>query len=400
MSVFSQLQEASFRGVRFLVPDESKEAGKKVVFHEYPNSDRRFVEELGKLPPNFSITAIVHGETAIQQRLRLEQALEEKGRGILVHPVYGTLEVTAVNYTSGSTDVELGKFVFTISFSQTESNISLTSIGNTSNTISQLAQDASDSVDQGFISRYINPTFVDNIASMASQVLEITTGVNNNISKISQPSLNNLSSLNKTLNQFENVSSTGVRSGQLLIGQIRGIYNSIQSISDSPDRSLSFWNTFLDFGNTREYAAETTAKRIQLVRSQKAVDQHTRLNGLINSYESVGYSQFQTETELLSAQSSLESSYQVIVENAQRGDIAILPDVRNSVTRLRSAARDVLEKQRKNVWKIVTINPNLSSVALTTYRFYGNLDNLQAMLELNPDVNHSNFDETIKGISG
>ena len=109
MSVLEQLQPASFRGIPFLVNAETKTGGKKTVTHEYVGSDKRFTEELGLLPPSFSIEAVIHGNEAISTRLLLEDALDEPGLGILVHPVYGAIEVKSTIYSVNSNQTKTSK---------------------------------------------------------------------------------------------------------------------------------------------------------------------------------------------------------------------------------------------------------------------------------------------------
>ncbi|HCS4673821.1 TPA: DNA circularization N-terminal domain-containing protein, partial [Escherichia coli] len=44
-----RLQDASFRGVPFKVEEESAGAGRRVETHEYPNRDKPYTEDLGKV---------------------------------------------------------------------------------------------------------------------------------------------------------------------------------------------------------------------------------------------------------------------------------------------------------------------------------------------------------------
>ena len=62
MTILENLNVASFRGARFLIKSHSTSGGRKTVNHEYPNSDRRFVEDLGELQETFSIQGIIHGD--------------------------------------------------------------------------------------------------------------------------------------------------------------------------------------------------------------------------------------------------------------------------------------------------------------------------------------------------
>ena len=81
-----RLQDASFRGVPFKVEEESTGTGRRVETHEYPNRDKPYTEDLGKITFRPSITAYVVGDDCFDQRDRLIDALNKPGPGTLVQP--------------------------------------------------------------------------------------------------------------------------------------------------------------------------------------------------------------------------------------------------------------------------------------------------------------------------
>lgn len=84
------LQPASFRGAPFLVPSDDSEEGRNSVVHEYPDSSMRYVEDNGRIPPCFSLRALLHGDNLPGKLNRLRSALNKPGPGVLKHPYYGT----------------------------------------------------------------------------------------------------------------------------------------------------------------------------------------------------------------------------------------------------------------------------------------------------------------------
>ena len=88
-----RLQNASFRGVPFKVESEGAPVGRRVETHEYPNRDKPYTEDLGKVTFRPDITAYVVGDDCFDQRDRLIEALNKPGPGTLVHPTYGELSV-------------------------------------------------------------------------------------------------------------------------------------------------------------------------------------------------------------------------------------------------------------------------------------------------------------------
>ncbi len=106
-----RLQDASFRGVPFKVEEESAGIGRRVETHEYPNRDKPYTEDLGKITFRPSITAYVVGDDCFDQRDRLIDALNKPGPGTLVHPTYGELKVCVDGEVRVSTSKSEGRIV-------------------------------------------------------------------------------------------------------------------------------------------------------------------------------------------------------------------------------------------------------------------------------------------------
>ncbi|MEB7559184.1 DNA circularization N-terminal domain-containing protein [Kluyvera cryocrescens] len=106
-----RLQDASFRGVPFKVEDEGSPVGRRVETHEYPNRDKPYTEDLGKVTSRPTITAYVVGDDCFDQRDRLIEALNKPGPGTLIHPVYGEMNVCVDGEIHVSTTKTEGRVV-------------------------------------------------------------------------------------------------------------------------------------------------------------------------------------------------------------------------------------------------------------------------------------------------
>lgn len=114
------LQRASFRGVPFLVPSDETSEGRTTLDHLYPDSNFRYAEDNGGIPPKFKISAIV-AEPNLPAKLRaLRNALTAQGPGTLKHPwcgsqfvqVDGDYSIKRSDKTSGHVELEI-KFLVT-----------------------------------------------------------------------------------------------------------------------------------------------------------------------------------------------------------------------------------------------------------------------------------------------
>ena len=116
-------QQASFRGIPFLIGSLDTEGGRKDITHEYPNSDRRLNEDLGLLNKTFTIRGLVKTLDDFTSRDRLIEALEWGGAGELVHPTFGAITVAAKPYTVSENTTEIGIARFSMVFERTQSPI-------------------------------------------------------------------------------------------------------------------------------------------------------------------------------------------------------------------------------------------------------------------------------------
>lgn len=90
-------REASWRGIRFNVLNAETEFGRRVVTHEFVKRDKPQLEDMGRRSRTYKFSGFVgltssNGFNSWTQRDRIIAACEEKGLGVLIHPMFGQLE--------------------------------------------------------------------------------------------------------------------------------------------------------------------------------------------------------------------------------------------------------------------------------------------------------------------
>jgi prophage DNA circulation protein len=89
--------KGSFRGVEFFVQNVETAIGRRTVLHEFPAKDKPFVEDLGRKARQINIEAYFVGPDYMAGRDDLRREIEDNpGKGILVHPFWGELQVTVI----------------------------------------------------------------------------------------------------------------------------------------------------------------------------------------------------------------------------------------------------------------------------------------------------------------
>ncbi|EOZ4638848.1 DNA circularization protein [Enterobacter cloacae] len=91
MSWADNLQDASFRGVKFDVKATSEQISRDRAEYKYPNVDGADLKDLGRNPRPFRLTAFLWGPAYEYQLQALTAALDMPGDGELIHPIYGSV---------------------------------------------------------------------------------------------------------------------------------------------------------------------------------------------------------------------------------------------------------------------------------------------------------------------
>ncbi|KQT66712.1 MULTISPECIES: DNA circularization protein [Pseudomonas] len=110
-----RLLPASFRGVGFWIDQAKTPVGRKGRLHEYPQRDLPFFEDLGQQAKTHDLTAFIIGPDCLEQRDKLLKALEQ-GRGELVHPWLGRLQVKVGECDMTHTRQDGGLVTFALKF--------------------------------------------------------------------------------------------------------------------------------------------------------------------------------------------------------------------------------------------------------------------------------------------
>lgn len=111
----TQLQ-ASFKGVTFDVDGDSKEGGRRLAVHEYPDREHWDVEDLGRKAQYVSVRAYVTGDGADARCEALFQICSGRGAGLLVLPLRPPVQAECVGVYSTFVADMMGRFNVDLEF--------------------------------------------------------------------------------------------------------------------------------------------------------------------------------------------------------------------------------------------------------------------------------------------
>lgn len=116
------LRPASFRGIPFFIEGSQYTSGRRVTFHEFPNREEPYAEDLGRVGRTFKIEGHLLGDDIFEQKERLIEACEKFGPGELIHPYFGNRSVQ-VGAFSVDEDTKEGRILkFSIQFYESGDN--------------------------------------------------------------------------------------------------------------------------------------------------------------------------------------------------------------------------------------------------------------------------------------
>lgn len=380
----SQLLPASFKGVSFSVRSESASGiGRKLILHEYVNSNERYVEDQGQIPPKFSIRAFVHGADFIARAARFEQALNEIGSGRLSLPTFGVLNAYAGEYTKDASQQSVGEISYTIPFFTGRPAPGPIATQTAIQDVYQAGDEARLAIEEQFSVIYPEPDTSANAVAAIGDINNIVNNIQNTVRTILPAD-----DLGQLLRQVEVVQLNAAKlvrdasslSTTLFAGtsQLPGIWQQIslglseaQAIGLGVEQLILLTNLggglLLSINDVNRAVAinsqftsvplwpETTRQRIDRNTARNAVVQANRVASLVGVYEVAAAKSYNTDDEITQTRSALEDIHERImrIETSDYSLIQSSPNVRQAVEVARLASLNVIAQKEQEAFEIV-----------------------------------------------
>ena len=427
-SRLDKLLKASFRGVEFLVESESAtEGGRKIVLHEYPNSSVRFIEDLGQIPPRFSMRAFVTGDNWINKASNLRTALNKKGPAKLVMPTLGSITLYALPYTVDASQTSVGIISFNLDFAAGKPSDAPTKIATTQQEVFEKGDAARAEVEVAFTDDFKPPSTLSNIVTAIGDVKDSVSETIAKIKdKIDTATLFKMikkakaiaAKLPQLINDpaglaFELIQGSSLDPGIAQLTSlgfgVSGLVSTLAGLSDyggslktsesSDDVTGSYVGEFVsdETSDTTPYWNETTQERSDRDELRRLIVRNQRLTILIAMYEQLAAGEYSTTVEMESARKTVEDSYkQIMLDGTQNGDaLQSNQNLRSAIEDVRRASLEVLDDKDQQVFGLVDLQQRVpTSKFALAYNLYAEeftsstdlTDRAIVVSELNPDI--------------
>lgn len=264
-----KLQPASFRGVPFEVESDGMEAGRRTQVHEYPKRDKPYAEDLGRATRKVTLTAFVIGPEYMAARDKLLGALEEEGPGTLVHPWYGSLQVSVESVQVRHHRADGGYCSFDLGFVEAGELTFPTASSSTAGQVRMAADDLSTASLGDFASVFNVGGLPDFVADGALAELTSVLGTVQDGLRFVSPDIGGLTGA--VLGELTSLVSVPSMLGSRLLG----LFDGLVSFEDTPSRQGQVFRALLNTRQSPSLAATpvsgATPSRLAQARNTAAV---------------------------------------------------------------------------------------------------------------------------------
>jgi len=383
MSVLNRLVDASFRGIGFQTTGTiSTNGGRKQIKHNYPSSDKLFIEDLGKMQKSFSLTAHISEPNYFEKRDQLIKALETDGAGVLVHPFFGSIRVVPRPYTLDEDLTKLNIATFTLTFSVTNENVQPTP---TTDLKTNNLRDEVFRVSETKIQEDFQTTKSDNFTSSVSNMNDVFNSMDNATNTIANAQ-DDISTFQNVLTGARDDVNTFVSNTAGFAGTFTNLFKNALTIATNPLSAFNLFKNMFGF-NTGDNIEGIGSILIERQKNSDTIKQVFDSNVLASAYWAASESAYNNDEELNEIIDILEEQYQAIIDDLDDNLTNAIDDIRS---------RFKLFTQSLTVDRVIEVDVKNQPATKLVYSYYGSLDKYDAIVELNDIINQVDMSGTIK----
>lgn len=373
-----QTQPASYKGFRFVYSEIRTAGGQKTASHEFPGSDRRSVQDLGRLPDTFVVAAIVHGDDYIADVARFKQILNEGGFGDFVHPTQGTFRVKCTGHTLNESDADHGRAKFEINFSTASPDIQPVATLSNQGGISRQAETAKSAMkDQIGLSYGVDSTLFGNFTDAINQISQIAKAFQGNASQFA-PDVPGISTFTRTVQAFNDNSTSLVQDPDTLASDLFNLFDVFDGIQITSGNSFRELISFFDFGDNDTPTANNTVGLVQRTDNRDLLRVSVQGGALAEAYREATLIEFNTVPEIEEVSENLDAQYRKV-----KGDLD--GDSAEEMSILRDLVRKFFDDQRLLADQIIELDLPVLPAIVQAQNLYGEdaQDRVDQLIEVN-----------------
>lgn len=411
MFTLDNVRNGSYKEADFLVKKHTVHGGRKDVLHEYVNSNKQVIEDLGLKRKVFNVAAIIHGDNYEINKRALIAALDDPEVGTLIHPFFGTLErIKCRTYTLDEDFKEFGVATFQIVFGVSDEIAIPTKATESISEIIAARDSLVGLCSANLVSEYsVSSDKIGSLESAASKAGSFFTAF--------EDSVNSIGSVTEDVNEINfKIRGFGARVGSLvqapqeLADAIDDLFFTLVTVFPSTIQTLSTLKGMFDFGDDDPEQLDIPTQAIFEINKNNDVFNSTiAAYSLAFAYVALAQTDTsisedgnpQTIDEIGFLESQLESQYGKTISNGKSKESVISGvstqslslEILNGVTDIRSTSSRVIDEIKTKTPDILSIDVlTPTPLRILSYDLYGNTDRIDLLRSINTDPNVSFYE--------
>ena len=394
----------SFKGIPIRIDSGSVSGGRKTSKKEFPNRDTQTIEDLGLQPRIYNLqiiiaprTSTINGVTSVQEsyfqyRDSLIAAIENKGTGELIHPLYGRIEnVIATVFSINENLSDFGVTRLNVEFEVTDDT------GIPRQTVTALSQltRANDAVNVAVNTDVsdnfkVLTKFKNNFSDAATKINSIIDSATSATSFLSAAT-DEINEFNSFLGQFSADVNSLIIAPSSLATSINNLFSNIDGLFGTVENTVKAFEALFGFGDDDEdNILPTTAGRIQRQQNRAVLNGAMNASALGYAYVNVSQIQFETVPEIEEAADDLEVQFQRVVTSGASDDVI------SAITDQRVLVQQFFDEQKTTAKQIISVNVYTIPARVLSFQYYAESESAEDIIALN-NINDVSFvDGTIE----
>jgi prophage DNA circulation protein len=377
-----------YKGIAIAIDSASVDGGRKTAIKQFPSRDTQSVEDLGLRPRKYSLEIVINDkqdQDYFAYRNSLLAALESKGPGELIHPLYGRIEnVVAVSYSLNEVFNSFGDTTVSVDFEVNENTGIPVSSANVVTEIS-ISNDAVQEavaldISEDFV---VTESFSGNFSAAVDKVNEIIDQAREATSFVGEAA-EKLNEFSAEIGQLSANVNALVSNPLQLSQAFTSLFNSVNGLYASSRATFETFVGFFGFGNADTDILQNTAGRIQRKKNNDVLNGAVAASSLGYSYLASVKIDYQTTREIDELTARLDAQYEQVQQSGAS------QEVKDAITDMRVIVLQSLDQVRVNTPRIITIDTNPTTIRILGFNYYGNDEQGQVLSELN-DISDVSF---------
>lgn len=384
------VREASYKEAIFILESSAIDGGRKDVVHEFVNSDKQVIEDLGLKRKTYNISAIIHGGNYERDKDSLIRVLEDGKKGTFVHPFIGNIEnMVCRTFSVRETFDDFGVAHFNIVLAPSD-DISapvpaFTSVSEVSSQRLTVISAIEEAIEDFYVTSSSFTGSIESGIDKATNFINQFASSTNGFGGI-QSSVN---SLNSSIIDFSSSVSSLVQDPVNLASSLTTLFNNINNVYPSAVQTLEIMQSLFNFGEDDKEQLNISTAAINEINSNNDIFNYSiNSYALANAYLNLAEADFNTVTEIERQEEILETQFDLITSSRD-----IPKKLRTLLTDLRSTTSEVISELKTTTPDLISIDVvSKTSIRKLEYLYYGENTRTDAIISIN-NIQKINFVE-------